>query len=107
MAVGEYGEARIIESNGVFLRSSLCGKKWICFPLPANGRFRTVTWIDDDIVAQAEDLLSHIAQQALIISSRKVGPPDGTRKESIPDKYDLVCDQRNASGRMTWSMEDF
>jgi hypothetical protein len=39
----------------------LCGKKWICFPLPTNGGFRTVPWIDDDIIAEGKDLLSHIA----------------------------------------------
>ena len=87
--------------------SLVCGKKWICFPLPPNGGFRTVPWIDDDIIAEGKDLLSHIAQQPLIISSRKVGPSDGTREESVPDKYDLVCNQRNATGRMTWSIEDF
>ncbi len=55
------GKSRVVESNGVFLGSSLGGKEWICFPLPANGRFRTVTWIDDDIIAQGENLRSHIA----------------------------------------------
>lgn len=65
-------------------------EEWIASSFSADGRLGPVSRINDDVIAQGEDLLSHIAEQAVLIPSGKIGPSDGTCKKGVPNKYYLI-----------------
>lgn len=65
-----------------------------------------MTWIDRGFVRKGEEFASDGGQKDFDGSAHKVGSPNRTGKECIPNKCESVSVKANASRCMAWRMKD-